>query len=273
MGSEEGLGPIGPKYKPLPQSVSGGYKVLPKVAKGVGASPRRVSPAIAQFRRVSPAAAATRRASLEKRKRISQQENIQRLLDQDTASEAEMEGLGLPTRGVPRRQSRGLRSLEKAEYVSKSPFVPKRQLSDSISSSPALTSATSSPQFGEDVETDEPATPSAIETSPAIAIEEPRSEEPSNPSNFIEDAVAQQLAVPKFASDSPSRLSPRSGRPLPASPRACRAAGSYTTDDDQTPRRRPSTDDRYREGSPMASHDTPQIVIEIQSKGPGASLA
>lgn len=228
-------GPLGAKYKPVPQSQSGGYKVLPRPSKIPGVTPRKPSPSVAAFRKGSPAQA-TRRASLEKRaKRDS--ENLQKALALDALANSDaMAGLGISggdhRLGFTRRQSKGLATLNKAEYVSKSPFLSDSHPTGSTTTSPSLASSTTnSPQTSQQEESEdleEPATPTSREHTPEVAVEEYVDEDQTTPEPEVE--VFRMIpSASKDASPNTSLNVPSvSTRPLPASPRSRRAAASFS---------------------------------------------
>ncbi|KIO21201.1 hypothetical protein M407DRAFT_29193, partial [Tulasnella calospora MUT 4182] len=269
-------GPLGPKFRPIPQSESGGYKVLPRPSKIPGVTPRKPSPSLAMIanRRVSPAQA-TRRASLEKRKRITNNENFQKALAMEAAASGNSApGLGIisSSQGLGKKPSKGLSKVAEYEFVSKSPFIAGPKQSNSTDTSPSLTSsATSSPQQSQPEESEdaeEPATPTMFEhQTPDIHVEDtsdgetiPQDEESATP--FSE--------LSKSPSGSSLGVSPHSSRPLPASPRSRRAAAAFPYDSANQPPPSPPSPSR-RIGSHYPSTPTPVRFIISSTPTPTKS--
>ncbi|KAG8982367.1 hypothetical protein FRB90_006845, partial [Tulasnella sp. 427] len=266
-------GPLGAKYRPIPQSESGGYKVLPRPSKIPGVTPRKPSPSltIIAHRRVSPAQA-TRRASLEKRKRIMNNENFQKALAMEAAAMGQtVPGLGIisPSQALGKKASKGLSKVAEYEFVSKSPFVTSTRPSSSTTTSPSLTSSTTSspqqsqPEESEDAE--EPATPTMLEhQTPDIHVE-----------NASDGRVTPQDDESTYSLSEPSKSSPgdtlgvssHSSRPLPASPRSRRAAAAFVSDSSNHSPRSPKSPTR-RMHPEYASTPTPVRFIVSSTPTP-----
>lgn len=265
-------GPLGAKFRPIPQSESGGYKVLPRPSKIPGVTPRKPSPSIAIIanRRVSPAQA-TRRASLEKRKRIMNNENFQKALAMEAAALGQsVPGLGIisSSQGLGKKPSKGLSKVAEYEFVSKSPFIAGPTQSNSTDTSPSLTSsATSSPQQSQPEESEdaeEPATPTTFEhQTPDIHVED-TSDGETIPQD---DAFSEPSKSP---SGSSLGVSPHSSRPLPASPRSRRAAAAFVQDSTHQPPPSPPSPSRRSE-SHYASTPTPVRFIISSTPTPTKS--
>ncbi|KAG8855585.1 Bud site selection protein bud4 [Tulasnella sp. 330] len=244
--SAQVVAPIGAKFKPSPQWQTGGYKLASpnsRSAKTSGTTPRKASPG---SKRASPSQSqgAARRASLEKKKKLIENENFRKALAMEAAaSGAAKAGLGItgPTQlpGLTKRKSNGLVRLESVERVTKSPFVAIGK-PNSNASSPSLSSSTTpSPQTTHDEELDEPATPIASEEYPDVEVQRETPIEHSTPSR-----MASTLQHSANAPGGSPGLSPYKNRPLPSSPSSRQPSGQRNT-------------------SP--SHSTPSVVYTMSN--------
>ncbi|KAG8952523.1 Bud site selection protein bud4 [Tulasnella sp. 424] len=267
-------GPLGAKFRPIPQSESGGYKVLPRPSKIPGVTPRKPSPSIAMIanRRVSPAQA-TRRASLERRKRLMENENFQKALAMEAAAMGYTgQGLGIisSSQGLGKKPSKGLSKVAELEFVSKSPFIAGPKQSNSTNTSPSLTSsANSSPQQSQPEESEdaeEPATPTTFEhQTPDIHVED------TSDGRATPDDEESPMALSEPSKSLPNTslgVSPHPSRPLPASPRSRRAAAAFYDSSNQAP---PSPPSPARRPGPQYSTPTPVRFIISSTPTPTKS--